>query len=199
MDDSNNIFANISAKPLMTNPHRLNDFDANILEEKAYLDVQDHILKLECRINFIEKEISQLNGEIRSAEKLLRFNEVNILKIKKQKLQFELADLNKEYGDIDISTRISNGIVSVFKSDPKKNKIAEFISENILSKISKRFSSGQNLKSALEKLSAINKNVDELITMQTPYGETKDRYDKLTEYLNRANVIHYQITQSMNV
>ena len=51
---------------------------------------------------------------------------------------------------------------------PKKNifedaidKTAEFISDKLLSKISRRFHSGQGLKIAVNKLENINKNVTE--------------------------------------
>jgi len=54
------------------------------------------------------------------------------------------------------------------------------------------------MKEALEKLSNINLSVDELIKMQVPYGETIDRYEKLTAYLNKANVIHSQISRNVN-
>ena len=40
-------------------------------------------------------------------------------------------------------------------------------------------------------------NVDELIAMKVPYGETKANYEKLTNYLYRANRIHAQINKKM--
>ena len=33
--------------------------------------------------------------------------------------------------------------------------------------------------------------------MQTPYGEADERYDMLSDYLNRANVIHYNISKTV--
>ena len=49
----------------------------------------------------------------------------------------------------------------------------------------------------LDTLVSINDNVDELITMKVPYGETKANYEKLTNYLYRANKIHSQISKKM--
>ena len=40
-------------------------------------------------------------------------------------------------------------------------------------------------------------NVDELISMKVPYGETKANYEKLTNYLYRANRIRSQINKRM--
>ena len=53
------------------------------------------------------------------------------------------------------------------------------------------------MKEALEKLSDINANVDELITMQVPYGETINRYEKLTAYLGKANMLHSRISKNL--
>ncbi len=54
------------------------------------------------------------------------------------------------------------------------------------------------MKEALENLSSINTSVDELVNLQIPYGKKIERYEKLTAYLNKANVIHAQITKNMN-
>ena len=63
--------------------------------------------------------------------------------------------------------------------------------------MSKRFKSLVNLGDSLETLAAINKNVDELLNMKTPYGETAQNYQKLTEYLYKAHKIRSQINKSM--
>ena len=54
-----------------------------------------------------------------------------------------------------------------------------------------------DLSDSLDTLKSINQNVDELIAMKVPYGETTASYEKLTAYLYRANKIHSQITKSM--
>ena len=72
------------------------------------------------------------------------------------------------------------------------------MSRNVLAKISKKFSSIVFLGDSLEKLSEINKSVDELIEMNVPYGEKKQNYEKLTQYLYQANQIHSQITKTIN-
>ena len=47
------------------------------------------------------------------------------------------------------------------------------------------------------KIGSFNENVDELIAMKVPYGETKANYEKLTNYLYRANRIHSDISKKM--
>ena len=53
------------------------------------------------------------------------------------------------------------------------------------------------LKQSLNKLESINKNVDELMTMQTPYGEAADKYAQLSKYIARANNIQAKISRSL--
>ena len=59
------------------------------------------------------------------------------------------------------------------------------------------FKSIADLGDTLDALTSINDNVDELIAMKVPYGETKANYEKLTNYLYRANRIHSQISKKM--
>ena len=64
-------------------------------------------------------------------------------------------------------------------------------------KVSKKFKSIADLGDSLDTLVSINSNVDELIAMKVPYGETKANYEKLTNYLYRANRIHSDISKKM--
>jgi len=180
--------------------HRLNDYDSNILESSAYREINDEMFKLEYKISEIEKEIETVTLALTAAKDVCDEAKVDILSMRKHKLELELVKLNKKYNECSIASKISGGISSI--NIPKGaetffDKCAEFISSKILSKISKKFSCGQDLKDALLKLENINKSVDELISMKTPYGEAIDRYSQLTKYLNRANFIHYHISKMM--
>ncbi len=76
-------------------------------------------------------------------------------------------------------------------------KVQEFVSRQILARVSKKINSVVTLTDSLEQLSEISKSVDELIDINVPYGEKVQNYEKLTEYLNQANVIHSKITKSL--
>ena len=80
---------------------------------------------------------------------------------------------------------------------PVLYKIQEFISRHILAKVSKKINSIVTLNDSLEQLSDISRSVDELIDLNVPYGEKIQNYEKLTEYLNRANSIHSKISKSL--
>lgn len=181
---------------------RLNDYDSNILENNAYQNLEDDMLKIEHKIEIIENSIAKINSEIEAFEEFGDIFQVNQLKIRKQALEKELKESNKKYSELGLSAKISGQIASVvnFTSNKKTNtlsKTKDFISRKILAKISKKFNDNQKMKDALDTLFNINSNVDELITMQTPYGETIGRYEKLTAYLNKANVIHSQIAKNI--
>jgi len=182
---------------------RINDFDSSILENNAYQDISDEMFKIEHKMGILENLLVKINNEIEALESLGEEIQIYDLKDRKQKIEQELIDLNKKYSELGLSSRISGHIASAvnFTSNKKSSsfsKIKKFISKKIFAKLSKKFNYSQDMKEALGTLSNINSSVDELINMQVPYGETLDRYQKLTAYLNKANVIHSQISRNMN-
>lgn len=192
----------ISISNLATNPRRLNDLDSAILEEKAYLNVEDETLKLEYKIEDKEKVLKDLNEKIKIADNIGNQQDLFSLRIKKQRIEQELRDLYKQYAKQDLPSKISDGINHAVsgvnqRKMPVINAIKKFIKRQILARISKRFKSLEILGDSLETLATINKNVDELIKMKTPYGETAQNYERLTEYLYKANKIRAQINKSM--
>ncbi len=177
---------------------RLNDLDSKILEEKAYLKVDDEPLKLEYKIEEKEKILNEINEKIRFAESVDNQQDLFTLRVKKQRINQELKELYKEYSGQNLPSKISEGVSLVRqKRMPVINAIKKFIKRQILARISKKFHSLVVLSDSLEKLDSINKNVDELLKMKTPYGETAQNYKKLTEYLYKANRIRSQINKSI--
>jgi len=182
---------------------RINDFDSNILENNAYQEISDEMFKIEHKMGILEKLLSKIDNEIEALESLGQGIQIYDLKDRRQKVEQELIELNKRYSELGISSKISGQITSVvnFTSNKKTSslsKFKKFISKEVLAKLSKKFNYREDMKEALGTLSNINSSVDELINMQVPYGETIDRYQKLTAYLNKANVIHSQISRNIN-
>ena len=77
------------------------------------------------------------------------------------------------------------------------NKTLSLLYETLVSKMPKRLSSVLELKQSLEKLENINRSVDELMTLQTPYGEGVDKYEQLSKFIVKANNIQAQISKSL--
>lgn len=181
---------------------RLNDYDSNILENNAYHDMPDEMFKLEHKINILEQSLAQMNIEIDALESLGAQIQVSDLKERRRKIEEELKELNNKYCKLGVSSNISGHIASVvnFTSNKKfenVDKVKNFVEKNILAKISKKFNQNLTMKDALDKLSSINLSVDELVNMQVPYGENLTRYEKLSAYLNKANVIHAKIAHDI--
>ena len=192
----------ISLSNFATSPQRLNDLDSNILEEKAYLNVEDETLKLEYKIQEKEKVIKEINEKIKIADTVGNQQDLFSLRIKKQRLDNELKSLYKEYSSQNLSSKISGGINDAVtgvkqRKMPIINAIKRFVKRYILAKISRKFRSIVAIGDSLETLDTINKNVDELLKMKTPYGETAQNYQKLTEYLYRAHRIRSEINKSI--
>lgn len=182
---------------------RINDLDSNILENNAYQSMPDEMFKLEHKMNLLETSLSKINSEIEALNSLGYSIQIYELKERKRKIEEELADLSKEYSKLGLSAKISGQLTTALNFTANKKPkilplIGNFLSKKVLAKLSKKFDYSQTMKEALDNLSNINANVDELIKMQTPYGETVSRYERLTAYLNKANSIHSQITRNVN-
>lgn len=192
-----------SNEKLTSVPHstRLNALDSILMENEAYNDIDDDNFKTEYRISTIEKQIKTIDNDIINAKTINDFQKVDILTMRKHSLQKELSILQETYGSADITTKLSDNITNLLSTKPTLlvkvvTGIKKFVYTKILSNFSS-FNSNQDVKKALIKLKTLNKNVDELITMQTPYGEADVWYDKLSDYLNTANVIHFQISKTI--
>jgi len=177
---------------------RLNDYDYNILREDAYKDVSNELFKLEYKISKLEEELKSLDMQIQSARDISDYDTVEVLAGRKRLLQDDLEGLVEIYNDKSLSARISGGIFNAFKDKFLKfNNAVNNFKDAMISNLPGGFASIMELKQSLNKLESINKNVDELMTMQTPYGEASDKYEQLSKYIARANAIQAKISRSL--
>ena len=168
---------------------------------KNILMKHENLSKFFMEVLGVEKEeaLENLNNKIKGAELLGKLLDVMDLKIQAKQIENELADLKEQYSKRNMAEKITDVITSK-KSKPKLSpihRLARFVSRKIIAKMSKKVQSILDLSDSLDTLTSINENVDELIAMKVPYGETKANYEKLTNYLYRANRIHSQINKKM--
>lgn len=188
---NNNLFQN--------NFKRLNDIDQNILNNNSFKDLDDKTLQIECLIAEKEEALEALNSKIKGAELLGKLLDVMDLKIQAKQLENEITDLKEQCSKKSLAERLTT-VITPKKPRAKVSpivRLARFVSRKILAKMSKKVQSIFDLSDSLETLTSINANVDELIAMKVPYGETKANYEKLTNYLYRANKIRSQINKRM--
>lgn len=181
---------------------RLNDYDFNLLKEDAYKDVSDELFKLEYKISKLEDEYQAIDNQIQSARDISDYDTVEQLMNRKRQLYEDLEILSKIYNEKSLSTKISGGIFNIL-SPRLRNQVKKFNSQIkvlrdiLISKLPGKFASVQEIKQSLNKLENINKSVDELMTMQTPYGESFDKYEQLSRYITRANAIQAKIARTL--
>lgn len=197
--DDGNFFLNaqktrISTPAVNENARHLNDYDFNILRDNAYKDVTDEVFKLEYKIAKAQNDIEEYDAKIQAAKEIRDFNLAETLFDKKKIVQEDLKALIEIYNDKSLSSKITSGIASKFKINNNKNFI-ERILEKFISKLPKQFSSILEIKQSLSKLKNISKNVDELISMQIPYGEASAKYDQLSKYIVKANIIQSELSK----
>ena len=181
------------------NCKRINDYDLNIINDNSFKDLDDKNLKLEYLIAEKEETLEALNNKIKGAELLGKLLDVMDLKIEAKQIENELVQLKEEYSKRNITEKFTD-VISPKKQKPKLSpihRLARFVSRQIIARMSKKVKSILDLSDSLETLESINENVDELIAMKVPYGETKANYEKLTNYLYHANRIHSQINKKM--
>lgn len=200
MDNSKvNLFSKVPTS--ISSVKRLNDYDLNILNHKSMMDIDDEAIKLEYMISDKKSMLEALHNKIKGAEKLENLQEVLNLKIKEKTLENELKELQDKYSKRSLPSKISDGISNTINNPktpkPIVNRIQKFISQKILPKISQKFRTVMDLGNSLDTLTSINQNVNELMSLKVPYGETTANYEKLTAYLYRANKIHSEITRRM--
>ncbi len=180
------------------NNKRLNDYDLNILNDKTLKDVDDESLRLELLIREKEEELENINSKIKGREVLGKLLDVMELKIMAKQLENEITELKEEFAKNNFKMRLKTQTQKSKKKIPLLRRIQRFVTRRIFAKISKKFKSIADIGESLDTLESINENVDELIAMKVPYGETKANYEKLTAYLYRANRIHSEIAKKMN-
>ncbi len=184
-----------------TNPvKRLNGYDSTILNNTKFDEQETEELSIEYRIKEKESALKDIDSKIKAADNYGTQNEALSLKAKRQRLTQELETLRKQqlYGDRVLGEKRTHTQHSLLKEKmPVVYKIQDFISRQLLARISKKINSAVTLSDSLEQLSEISKSVDELIDINIPYGEKVQNYEKLTEYLNQANIIHSKISKTL--
>ncbi len=181
---------------------RLNDYDFNLLREDAYKDVSDDLFKLEYKIARTEEDIKKLESQIQSAREIGDYDLIEEILSRKTLLEEDYESLVAIYNDKSLSARISDKILNLFGSKLKKDfknfqsKISN-VSEHVLAKMPKQFTSIIELKKSLTKLENLNRSVDELMSLNIPYGENVNKYEQLSKYIIKANAIQAEISRSM--
>ena len=204
---SNNFFvsdnlSNMSAKFQPERIRKLNDYDYNLLKEDAYKNVSDELFKLEYKISKTEEEIKTLESKISAAKDIKDFQLVQELENLKKTTQSYYYDIISEYNKKSLSAHVTENISMFFRQKIKNTFafICRIVSDFYMKtkgKMPQKFANVVNIRESLIKLENINKNVDDLITMDIPYGENHQKYEQLSKYIIKANSIQAEIARQM--
>jgi len=184
----------------ITTPHKIDNYDSAILEDRAYLNMEDTSFKLEYQISILEDDLAIIENELKGAKLIDDEEKINLLSRKKLRIERQLKVLMFKYTRLNFASKLIAFISLIFKKrDLKRNTIGDYMLKHFWSKISKKMKMIYDLKMALEKLGNINRSVDELISMQAPVKGAKDRYERLTSYISKANNIHSEISNNIKL
>ena len=181
---------------------RLNDYDSNLLKEDAYKDITDDVFKLEYKISKTQENMKIVENQIQSAKDIGDTELVKKLTGQLIILREDLEALSAVYNDKSVSAKITGNLASLIggKFKGKLDKIAKTFTdklESVSEKMPKQLASIIEIKKSLARLENINKSVDELLKLNTPYGENFDKYDQLSKYIIKANSIQAEISRHL--
>lgn len=176
----------------------INNYDMDILKEGAYKKINNDSFKLEYKIFKSEEDIKAVEKQIQAAKDINNFELAQTLYNRKKQLEAELNEFVQQYNHSGLSAKISGGVEEhvVNHFNAIKNTISN-VAELFFSKFPNKISSMIELKNSLSKLENISKSVDELMSLQVPYGEAAERYEQLSKYITKANAIQASISKYM--
>lgn len=181
---------------------RLNSTDSAILEEIAYITLDDADLKLEKRIENCEQFLLEINEKLTVAEIIKDVKEEKELLRQKNILSKNLENLKVQYKTQNLDTKLTNILAKIlnFPQSVKKEIKKQF---KLLFKRSKfirqitPLARSLSVRETLSRLNKINKSVDQLVMMKVPFGEQEERYQTLVNHLARATALHSQIQKEL--
>lgn len=181
---------------------RLNDYDFNLLREDAYKDIEDELFKLEYKISKIENDIKVFDAQIQAANDIGDVLLIEDLNSRKYALTNVYNELLLLYKDKSLSAKITDSLSNAvgYKIKNKFNVFREIflkLTESISKKMPKRISVILELRKTLNQLENLNKSVDELMSLNIPYGENYNKYEQLSKYIIKANSIQAELTRNM--
>lgn len=177
-------------------PKRFNELDVKILEDTASVELDEMALKLEIKMNTINKEIQLIDEQIRlyciinpkdKNEKLME-----LLK-KKEECETNLINTKQEYVNLGDFYRMSNQFAEKIEHWQEIcNKKIKDLSQTKLGKlllgIAPFFRSRKYLNNTVGKLDTLYKKMEHIVNLRhIPYGERDDTMGDLIEFMKTAN------------
>lgn len=175
----------------------LNDYDSNILQDDAYKNLKNELLKLEYQILKIEKELHIIDEQIIIAKEINDYATIDWLAQRRNLLKNDLEQISQLYNKTSLSAKLSDEITNIVSPEFKQIKFIKTFCNKLKSLLPKDFKSLFELKGTLKKLEAIHKNIDELMSSSAPYGEINNRYEQISKYITKANNIQAQIYKDL--
>lgn len=191
--------AGYGAKP----PKRFNEMDVAILEETAGIEIEEVAVRLEIKMNHVNKEIDLINDQIELYTIINpkdRTEKLRDLLMRQDEAEKELANIKAQYHSLGefykFSDRMSDTIEKAHKSFKKntgmfsKSKIGQW-SFGVIPFLRSR----SYLLGTLDKLNTLYKKMETIVNLKhIPYGEKEDTINDLVEFMRTAN----QLESRMN-
>lgn len=183
-------------------PKRLNSTDSAMLEEKAYIALDDPELRLEKRIENYENSIKTLNEKLEVAETINDEKSRQELLSQKKLMEKNLENLQLQYKEQNFDTKLTTVIARAMRLPREirvslQKAIINFVRHSEFIRKYTPIVRALTIRDTLGRLDKINKSVDELVKMKVPLGEQDAKYEALVTHLQRAGALHSQILREL--
>ena len=183
-------------------PQRLNSTDSAMLEEKAYIALDDPELRLEKRIENYENSIKTLNEKLEVAETINDEKSRQELLSQKKLMEKNLENLQLQYKEQNFDTKLTSVIARAMRLPREirvslQKAIINFVRHSEFIRKYTPIVRALTIRDTLGRLDKINKSVDELVKMKVPLGEQDAKYEALVTHLQRAGALHSQILREL--
>lgn len=181
---------------------RLNSLDSAMIEDAAYMVIDNPDLKLEKKIEDTEKALKEVKEKLIVADTIKDERTKSELLEQKKFLHQKLQNLKIQYNSQNAETHLTSIIARcITLPDKIRKKLKKNIKKFLIhSKFLKNFTplvKALMVRDTLGRLNKINKSVDELVKMHVPFGEQEQRYETLVNHLSKAGALHSQILKEL--
>ena len=181
---------------------RLNSLDSAMIEDAAYMVIDDPDLKLEKKIEDTKNALKEIKEKIIVADTINDEKTKDELLNQKKFLHQKLQNLKTQYKSQNAETLLTSVIERILLfPDKMRKKLKKSIKKFLIhSEFLKNFTplvKALMIRDTLGRLNKINKSVDELVKMRVPFGEQEQRYETLVNHLSKAGTLHSQILKEL--
>jgi len=181
-------------KEIIAATHKINSLETEFYAPDTAETVFSNDVLLEQKIIKLKKEIEIIDNKINAEKTFENSDVIQNLVLKRAEKKNELIYAIKEYKNIPYAVKIKNKILYTLKFLIKCMQRFNIFANSTDTEL---VSNQPVWKKNLQKLNSINREIDEIIKTNIPFGEQEEKYEKLSKSLNQALKLRNSINKDL--